>query len=136
MPVELFVTGTGAGISGANTGGAGTGTGIFPCQRPTPRGEVQRWTGELRRGVGGGRGRPTCRPRGAAQVTPARSALHCSTAAVKQETMIARFFLGFNFPVFYDFSTGTGSPNLPVPVFSGIVKYRPVPVPIRVPEHP
>ena len=51
MPVELFVTGTGAGISGANTGGAGTG--IFPCQRPTPRGEVQRWTGELIRGVGG-----------------------------------------------------------------------------------
>ena len=32
VPVELFVTGTGAGISGANTGGAGTGTGIFPCQ--------------------------------------------------------------------------------------------------------
>ena len=56
MPVELFVTGTGAGISGANTGGAGTG--IFPCQRPTPRGEVQRWTGELRRGGGGGT-RPT-----------------------------------------------------------------------------
>ena len=52
VPVELFVTGTGAGISCANTGGAGTG--IFPCQRPTPRGEVRRWTGELRQGVGGG----------------------------------------------------------------------------------
>jgi hypothetical protein len=90
--VELFVTGTGAGISGANTGG--TGTGIFPCQRPTPRGEAQRWTGELRRGVGG-RGRLTCRPRGAAQVTPARSALHCSTAAVKQETKTFSSFFCF-----------------------------------------
>ena len=125
VPVELFVTGTGAGISGANTGGAGTGTGIFPCQRPTPRGEIQRWTGDLRWG-GGGRGRPTCRPCGAAQVTPARSALHCSTVVVKQETMTFSSF----------FSTGTGSPNLPVPVFSGIAKYRPVPVPIRVPAHP
>ena len=76
---------------------------------------------------GGGGTRPTDVP-----TTRSRP----SDARPKRTTLLDRGSQTRNNEIFQFFSTGTGSPNLPVPVFSGIAEYRPVPVPIRVPAHP